>query len=123
VIDSESTSLADDVSSDPQRDLEVTGEAMNIDDAVRMTIRELPIDFRRAVSWASTRTTRTFWKRPGRLDSRCSRRTVQSGGPPRKGGDLSGAELDQVGTRDSRWRELSDQRCVECVRFIVRYRP
>jgi hypothetical protein len=38
VIDSESTSLADDVSSDPQRDLEVGGEVMNMDQAVRMTI-------------------------------------------------------------------------------------
>jgi hypothetical protein len=36
VIDSESTSLADDVSSNPQRDLEVGGEVMNIDHAVRM---------------------------------------------------------------------------------------
>jgi hypothetical protein len=35
VIDSESTSLADDVSSDPQRDFEVGGEVMNMYHAVR----------------------------------------------------------------------------------------
>jgi hypothetical protein len=39
VIDSESTSLADDVSSDPQRDLEVGVEVMNMDQAVRITMR------------------------------------------------------------------------------------